>query len=185
MNNYLKELFETENTVIIPGFGALTMVNRSKNELMFMSFMKHNDGTLINWIAEKEGCDVEEAKKKVELFVDELNFSINSGKSFEIAGLGFFEKDSAGDIQFVQNEMSSEETTPIVETPIPEVKEEVIINEPEVIEHIAEVVQEEKTEEEIVEELIEAEEPAIVPHEISQESSFLESEPISDDASVL
>lgn len=169
MNNYLKELFETENTVIIPGFGALTMVNRSKNELMFMSFMKHNDGTLINWIAKKEGCDVEEAKKRVELFVDEINFSINSGKSFDIEGLGSFVKDSAGDIQFIQDEVTNQ-ATPVVEVASPEDKVEVEIDEPAIVE-------EQVVEEVIEEKLIEEEEPISESHDVIQESSIIESTP--------
>jgi len=146
MNQYLIELFETENTVIIPGFGALTMVNRASKELMFMSFMKHNDGSLENYISTKEGSDKDAAKAKIEAFVDEINFALNSGNSYTVAGIGQFFKDGAGDIQFnpITNVVENTDSpiSSVVEVPVDvePVKDEVVeaVASEEVIEPIVE-----------------------------------------------
>lgn len=146
MNQYLIELFENENTVIIPGFGALTMVNRASNELMFMSFMKHNDGTLENYIATKENIEKVDAKLKIDGFVDEINFALNNGNSFTIESIGQFFKDAAGDIQFnpITNVVENTDSpiSSVVEVPVDvePVKDEVIeaVASEEVIEPIVE-----------------------------------------------
>lgn len=147
MNQYLIELFENENTVIIPGFGALTMVNRASNELMFMSFMKHNDGTLENYIATKENIEKVDAKLKIDGFVDEINFALNNGNSFTIDSIGQFFKDAAGDIQFnpLSNMQQESEATiiPPVQVSVEPIVEDVVSEEP-VVEQV--VVEEEKVE---------------------------------------
>ena len=86
MNNYLIEILKEENTVILPGFGAFTVVNRATNELMFMSFMKYNDGTLVNFIAKKYDMSFSDLvnKNRVDYFIDiihnakYLNFTIDA-----------------------------------------------------------------------------------------------------------
>ena len=57
MDKYLLSILQEVNTIIIPGLGALTLVNADKGEYMFMSFLKHDDGQLAAYIAEKEGKD--------------------------------------------------------------------------------------------------------------------------------
>ncbi|MCO5260567.1 MAG: SPOR domain-containing protein [Crocinitomicaceae bacterium] len=162
MNNYLIELFKEENTVIIPGFGALTMVNRAKNELMFMGFMKHNDGTLVKYIASKDGVDEATAMAKLVAYVDDIKNAIDNGKVFDIPGVGSFSKDNAGDVSFSQNDLSAESaqnTITIKEEP----KEEVVVEEKvaeveealtEVEEKVTEVVEEVVEEKEVKEEPI-------------------------------
>ena len=100
MNEYLIELFKEENTVIIPGLGALTVVNRATNELMFMSYLKHNDGTLVKYIAQKEGIEAESAREKIDSYVQEITTVIANGGTFNISKVGSFSKDSSGEIQF-------------------------------------------------------------------------------------
>lgn len=175
MKNYLISLLKDENTVIIPGLGALTMVNRAKNELMFMSFMKHNDGTLMKFIASKEGIDEDAAKLKIETFVGEVTTAINSGKVYQLDGIGAFSNDVSGDIQFSQEEGFSETTT---ETPkVEEISEPISQKEEELIEKITEkeeVVEppkEEKTPE-VVNEIIET--PIVVPPVEVQENVVVE-----------
>lgn len=143
MKNYLISLLENENTVIIPGLGALTMVNRTTNELMFMSFLKHNDGTLMKFIATKDGIDNDAAKLKIDAFVEEVTTTINSGKVYQLDGIGSFSNDVSGDIQFSQKEAINESTpeTPIIEE---------VISEP-ISEKVEEIVEQEIREEEVVE----------------------------------
>jgi len=101
MQNYLTELFKEENTVIIPKLGALTLIDRNTNELMFMSYLKHNDGTLVRYIAKKENTTELEAKAKLEQYVATILDTIASGKTFEITKIGRFFKSADGEIQFI------------------------------------------------------------------------------------
>ncbi|MFT5581772.1 MAG: hypothetical protein ACI9G9_001032, partial [Psychromonas sp.] len=46
MNKYFIQLFLEESTVIIPGFGALTMTDEKTGEIMFLPYLKFDDGKL-------------------------------------------------------------------------------------------------------------------------------------------
>jgi hypothetical protein len=100
MEKYLLELFKDSNTVIIPGIGALTLTNKEKGEYMFMSFLKHDDGTLRKFIANHDSCEESVAKEKIEHFVNQINTDLNGGNSFELKNFGVFLKDKSGDIIF-------------------------------------------------------------------------------------
>jgi hypothetical protein len=65
MNNYLLQLLKEVNMLIIPGLGAINIVNKSTGEFMFMNYMKHDDGTLAKHIAEKEGWELNDAKNSI------------------------------------------------------------------------------------------------------------------------
>ena len=45
MNNYLLQLLKEIKTIIIPGLGALTLTNEATGEMMFMPYLKYDDGT--------------------------------------------------------------------------------------------------------------------------------------------
>ncbi|MBC9811110.1 SPOR domain-containing protein [Crocinitomicaceae bacterium CZZ-1] len=137
MNNYLIEILKEENTVILPGFGAFTVVNRATNELMFMSFMKYNDGTLVNFIAKKEGISAEEAKEKIDNYVAEINAAIDGDGMFKLDQIGVFTKDSAGEVQFSPTPGDAAVTAPVV-TVVPE--PEVIVEIPEEIAPVEEEI---------------------------------------------
>ena len=80
MDKYLLEILKLVNTIIIPGLGALTITNKETEEIMFMSYLKHDDGKLAEYIAEKEGWDLNDAKnlisKYVSCFLDFTHFKI-------------------------------------------------------------------------------------------------------------
>lgn len=140
MNKYLIELFKEENTVIIPGLGALTVVNRATNELMFMSYLKHNDGTLVKYIAQQENIEPDAAKENIDRYVEEIIAAIANGGAFEVDGLGRFSKDASGEIQFSSTQQApAEETGPVI---VPKVEEQ---------EEVKEVVQEQPVEEVVIE----------------------------------
>jgi cell division septation protein DedD len=156
MNEYLIELFKEENTVIIPGLGALTVVNRATNELMFMSYLKHNDGTLEKYIAHKDGIEKEVAKGKVEQYVQEISNVIENGGTFNIAKIGFFSKDASGEVQFsaIENEKGNTITpTPLV-TKVEEKVEEIQEFSKEEISPVIENI-EQKAEEPVISKLVE------------------------------
>ena len=54
MDKYLLEILKEVNTIIIPGLGALTITNKDTGEIMFMDYLKHDDGQLAEYIAQKE-----------------------------------------------------------------------------------------------------------------------------------
>lgn len=148
---YLIELLKDENTVIIPGLGALTVVNRNPLDLKFMSYLKFNDGTLVKFIAQQEGIEQDDAKAKIDAFVAEVTAVLEQGKSYEIPEVGVLSKDASGDIQITSQQIEdavAEEIVAVSETikqeQIEELpKEEVapIIEEPEIIEQIIEAIE--------------------------------------------
>jgi len=159
MNNYLLQILKETKTIIIPGLGALTVTNESTGEIMFMSFLKHDDGNLAKYIAEKENMDLNDAKNLIAKYVREIQAEVDKGDKYSMYQFGTFSKVD-GEIAFEQwqggessesiaeHEPIEENVVPIVE--IPEVQEEV---QPDVKDDPAPIL-EEKVPEPIVEEPI-------------------------------
>lgn len=156
MNKYLAEILKEVNTLIIPNFGALTVTNSSTGEVMFMPYLKYDDGKLVKFIAEKEGISEEESKAKIANYVGEIEGKLNSGATYELEPFGIFSKDSSGDIEFVSkssdevdviesvSEISDEPTIiPIVADELPSPKVEEIKVEEIKVETVTPLIQEE------------------------------------------
>ena len=114
MNKYLQELLKLSNTVIIPGLGALTITNDKTGELFFISYLKHDDGKLAEFIASKEEIELIDAKNNLAKYVREITANLDKGESFDIFNFGKFVKDGSGNIvfeQFTQNEHKLSEST--------------------------------------------------------------------------
>ncbi len=92
MYKYLIEILNEENTVIIPNFGAITVVNRANKEYMFMSYLKYDDGLLTNFIANKENWTKEEAKDLIAKYVHDINITISKGGTYDFMDIGSFGK---------------------------------------------------------------------------------------------
>lgn len=123
MNMYLKQILSEQNTIIIPGLGALTLTNEKTGEIMFMSYLKHDNGELAAYISEKEGIDLNLAKNEVAKFVREVSAKLDQGDTYSIFEFGQFIKNESQEIDFVSwnklkdNSNSPEnesESTPIV-----------------------------------------------------------------------
>jgi hypothetical protein len=130
MEKYLQQLLKEVNTIIIPGLGALTVTNHSTGELMFMPYLKYDDGKLSSYIAEQNGSSIEEAKDFISNRVEGIFNQLENEGVLKFSELGVFSKSSSGDIEFVSNEISeltNEEEVLEVENSIS--KEEVIISE--------------------------------------------------------
>lgn len=110
MNKYLLEILKESNTIIIPGLGALTVTNKEKGEIMFMSYLKHDDGKLSSYIAEKDGVDETEAKNIIAKYVREIQSTLDKGDSFDMFQFGKFTKDNHGEIEFQPWEGTEEPT---------------------------------------------------------------------------
>lgn len=100
MNKYFIQLFQQESTVIIPDLGALTMTDESTGEIMFLPYLKFDDGKLAGFIAATEGVDEAEAKNTVSKFVREIQAKLDQGESFDIFEFGSFSKNADGEIEF-------------------------------------------------------------------------------------
>lgn len=137
MNNYLLQILKETKTIIIPGLGALTVTNESTGEIMFMSFLKHDDGNLAKYVSEKEGIDINDAKNMIAKFVREVMTELDKGETYDMYQFGKFRK-VAGEIEFEQwssasSEAQSSETTS-AQPPIEEPATEVVIETPSVVE---------------------------------------------------
>ena len=100
MNQYLLSILKEVNTIIIPGIGALTITNAATGEIMFMPYLKFDDGKLAQHISEKEGMDINDAKNLVAKYVREIEAQLNIGESYDMYQFGSFLKNSEGEIEF-------------------------------------------------------------------------------------
>ena len=103
MEKYLQLLLKEVNTVIIPGLGALTITNYKTGEIMFMPYLKYDDGKLSSFIKDKAEISEEDAKSLISVKVESILSNLNNGSNASLSGLGFFSKDSSGDVIFSNN----------------------------------------------------------------------------------
>lgn len=119
MNNYLLQLLKEVKTIIIPGLGAITLTSEATGEIMFMSYLKYDDGTLTKHIAEKEGWPENDAKNLVAKFVREVTAELDKGHSYDMYGFGSFKKVD-GEIVFDQWNAGSTPSEPVAATEVPD-----------------------------------------------------------------
>lgn len=131
MNNYLLQLLKEVKTLIIPGLGALTVTNESTGEIMFMPYLKFDDGTLAKHIASKENMEINDASNMISKFVREVTAELDKGNSYDMYQFGKFLKID-GEIAFEawnggnsdepakKEEPKAEPVKPVVEEQKPE-----------------------------------------------------------------
>lgn len=100
MDKYLLAILKLVNTIIIPDLGALTITNTETGEILFMPYLKHDDGKLSSHIAEKEGMEEIEAKNVIAKYVREIQIELDKGESYDMYQFGSFKKVD-GDIIFI------------------------------------------------------------------------------------
>lgn len=136
MDKYLLEILKNVNTIIIPGLGALTITNHDTGEIMFMSYLKHDDGKLVSYIVENEGMDELDAKNLIAKYVREIQLTVDKGESYDMFQFGSFFK-NGDEIDFKNWEGDKTiETKEIIEEKIieeKEVTESPVIKEEEVL----------------------------------------------------
>lgn len=156
MDKYLQQILNEVNTIIIPGLGALTLTNKSTGDIMFMSFLKHDDGNLSKYIAEKENMADNDAKNLIAKYVREIQAKLDSGDSYDMYQFGRFIKKN-GDTEFenwnsyqhdtanpAPTEIASEEEKPLelTEEPRIEIVEEATPAEPVDKKEVAPIIEE-------------------------------------------
>jgi len=92
MDKYLLEILKEVNTIIIPSLGALTITNADKGEIMFMPYLKHDDGKLTSYISKNEGIDENEAMNLISKYVREIQIELDKGESYDMYKFGSFYK---------------------------------------------------------------------------------------------
>ena len=92
MNKYLLEILKIENTVIIPGIGALMVTNNKTGTLMFNPHLKFNDRTLEKYVEANSNMDEKESANFVAKYSRELLSELDKGEAYTIFGLGKFVK---------------------------------------------------------------------------------------------
>ena len=166
MNAYIVKFLKEVNTLIIPNFGALTITDAATGEILFLPYLKYDDGKLVNFIAEQKGISTDEAKEIIAATVVEIQTKLDLGENYPIDSLGNFGKSKTGEIEFFSEQ--------IQKAPISKVDEAAKANEPSDSKEVPET-QESSTEAEIQADII-SDEPAIVPVESAQEVLLSEAE---------
>lgn len=116
MNTYLAKILTQLKTIIIPGLGALTVTNERTGEIMFLSYLKFDDGELAKFIAAEEGIEVNDAKNQLAKYVREIHATLDRGEYFDLFQFGRFEKTN-NEITFTPwNELSGNSETPVEPT---------------------------------------------------------------------
>ncbi len=191
MDKYLLEILKEVKTIIIPGLGAMTITNPDTGEIMFMNYLKFDDGKLAAHISEKETIPENDAKNLISKYVREIEAKLNVGDSYDMFNFGTFFKNSDGEVDFKQTTFSEEIATnpeaaaennlaeekkeqleekiePLVNTPIIETVIENTLTEEPATDIVPEITIEEEP---VVEETpITKEEPAIIETSKAEES---------------
>lgn len=87
---------ESGRRLIIPGFGAF--IYKDDKEIVFVPFLKKNDGVLVSLLVSQGGLKNQEAEIFINDFVGRIREAIDNKGSFSIQGLGVLKNDSAGKI---------------------------------------------------------------------------------------
>jgi hypothetical protein len=167
MNIFLKGVLQEINTVIIPGLGALTITSAKTGDIYFMPFLKHDDGRLASYISNKDGIEINEAKKNIALFVEEIKRKLDQNENYEMEEFGRFFLNNDGEVDFQKWEdyqvvdksilaISKKKKEAETKTPSENTKEETTKKE-EVIDKSAEVISEVNSNETVSEPSIEME----------------------------
>lgn len=129
MNKYLLDILKIENTVIIPGIGAIMVTNNKTGTFMFNPHLKFNDKTLEKYVEENSNMDAQESANFVSKYTREILSELDKGEAYTIFGLGKFLK-NGDDIEMIFDASSAPKedkditvpTTPIEKTETPKEK---------------------------------------------------------------
>ena len=157
MDKFLKLLLETENTVIIPSFGAIVVENENSGKLMFNEYLTYNDGKLNQIILDNSTMNEQEAQNYIAKYVREVGITLDKGETYDIYELGSFSKDEDGKVEFTGNKHEfspKNDTEASLEEPKPAAEEktkDLEVNEPiEQVEELESNISNEATKEEEV-----------------------------------
>lgn len=161
----IQDVLNTAGRAIIPGIGCLSI--NDENQLIFNSFLKFNDGKLVQWLTQNEGLDENQALEKVNNWAKQIETQLASGSDFSLGNLGRFILEGTDEIGFSTSpatEKTTFEDDEPVEIATPPVIEEIELEVIESTPEIEEMAEEEPIQQEAIEEPIQVEieeEPAL------------------------
>lgn len=89
MKTIIFKILKTENTIILPNFGALLKIGEG---FQFNKFLKYNDGKLISFVEKEFSLSTVEAKEKVNAFIEDVKKELASKGEFEIQQVGILKQ---------------------------------------------------------------------------------------------
>jgi nucleoid DNA-binding protein len=131
MIDYIIEILENNNRLIIPEFGAFIVKQRNPLLITFNEFLQYNDGVLVETISRKENVQVDVAKARVDKFITEINTILNQGEYYALDQLGDLVKNPSGKIILCEPNAVFEKSTFYHDNEIPIEIEDTNTAEPE------------------------------------------------------
>jgi nucleoid DNA-binding protein len=107
MEKSINALLNNNLRVIIPDFGAFIIRQKEPRVVVFNEFLRYNDGLLIGFIAKSVGVDLDTAQQMVSDFTSNMVKALESGRSFNLEGIGILQKDNTGKILFESEQKSA------------------------------------------------------------------------------
>lgn len=104
MDKHIVSLLQEKNRVIIPELGAFIVKQSTPKTFVFNEFLKYNDGLLVEHVMKQENISKEEATRKIDDYVIDVNSKLNIGEPHTIENLGTLRKDRGGKVQFQPDE---------------------------------------------------------------------------------
>lgn len=111
--DYISDLLFLHDCVIIPDFGGFICNYKSAyidaesgvicppgKDILFNRNLTHNDGLLVNWIADKENISYDKASKQLTLFCEDLKIRLNQKQRVAFGDIGVFFTDRRFNIIF-------------------------------------------------------------------------------------
>ena len=99
-----KSMFEHDKTIIFPKLGAFTLTNVKNGESYFMAFLKHDDGKIAKYLAERDNLSLDLAKEKLTEFVSDINETIDRLGVFSFDNFGVLQKNATDEFEFNQTQ---------------------------------------------------------------------------------
>jgi nucleoid DNA-binding protein/cell division septation protein DedD len=106
MENYILQILESNNRVIVPEFGAFIVKQRNPMVIIFNEFLQYNDGMLVDFISRTDGISRDGAKEKVDAFVRKVNQELEKGNNLILPTLGTISRSATGKISVEKTEDS-------------------------------------------------------------------------------
>ena len=116
----ISELLFVRDTVVVPGLGAFVRqevsakVDEETNrfappscEVGFDANHREDNDLIINYIAEKSGCSLDESRHQLILFVTEVFNQLKNGEKVELARIGTLSYNSDNQIVFEPDETAN------------------------------------------------------------------------------
>jgi len=114
MEEYILQILQKSNRLIIPGFGAFIVMRRKPLTVVFNEFLQHSDKELIDTIISREKCTDDEAKEKITQFICQINNKLDIREPFKFKELGSLIKTPSGKITFKNPTLNDDEANLLI-----------------------------------------------------------------------